>query len=273
MAGTAMMGLFNRKRPQRRPPERLLSYQVANLQGLGTRERQEDSFAFANALDVTEMRRKGLLAIVADGMGGLNNGKLVSDSCVKSILASFLELDREDSIPQQLRDCVFRTSEQLYAQFHGDGGTTLVGILIFQENLHWISVGDSYIYLKRGRGLYRLNREQNFRMETYLELIRSGDLDTTEIDQDPDAPRLSEFLGRETLTDIDQSLYPLPLEDGDRLLLCSDGVAGGLSESVIAACLEAERPAEACSRLEAEIKALEWLHQDNYTALVIQCGQ
>lgn len=268
-----MMGLFNRKRLRRKPPERLLSYQVANLQGIGTRERQEDSFAFANALDVTEMRRKGLLAIVADGMGGLNNGKLVSDGCVKSMLSGFAELDREGDIPRQLRDCVFSTSEQLYAQFRGDGGTTLVGVLIFREKLHWISVGDSYIYLKRGQGLYRLNREQNYRTQTYLELIRSGTLDSTEADQDPDGPRLSEFLGREVLTDIDQSLRPLPLEDGDRLLLCSDGVAGGLSEAAILACLSAERPDEACRRLEAEIRALEWVHQDNYTALVIQCGQ
>lgn len=269
------MGLFtfHRKRPRRRPPERLLSYQVANLQGLGTRERQEDSFAFANALDVTEMRRKGLLAIVADGMGGLNNGKLVSDGCVKSMLAGFSEMDREDSIPRQLRDCVLRTSDQLYAQFQGDGGTTLVGGVIFQEALHWISVGDSYIYLKRGHGLYRLNREQNLRTQTYLELIRSGNLDAAEADQDPDGPRLSEFLGRETLTDIDQSLRPLPLETGDRLLFCSDGVAGGLSETAILTCLEAETPAEACGRLEAEIRALEWVHQDNYTALVIQCEQ
>lgn len=267
------MGLFNRKRPRKRPPERLLSYQVANLQGIGTRERQEDSFAFANALDVTEMRRKGLFAIVADGMGGLSNGKLVSDACVKSILAGFSEMDREGSLPQQLRDCVLSTSEQLYAQFQGDGGTTLVGALIFQENLHWISVGDSYIYLKRGDGLYRLNREQNLRTQMYLELIRSGDLDPTEADRDPDGPRLSEFLGRDALTDIDQSLLPLPLENGDRLLLCSDGVAGGLSEAAILACLGAERPDEACRRLETEIKALEWVHQDNYTALVIQCGQ
>lgn len=267
------MGLFNRKRRQRRQPERLLSYQVANLQGLGTRERQEDSFAFANALDVTEMRRKGLLAIVADGMGGLNNGKLVSDACVKSILSGFSEMDRERSLPRQLRDCVLSTSEQLYAQFQGDGGTTLVGALIFQENLHWISVGDSYIYLKRGHGLYRLNREQNLRTQMYLELIQSGNLDSTGADQDPDGSRLSEFLGRDALTDIDQSLRPLPLESGDRLLLCSDGAAGGLSEAVILACLEAERPDEACRRLEAEIKALEWVHQDNYTALVIQCGQ
>lgn len=267
------MGLFNWKRPRQRVPERLLSYQVANLQGLGTRERQEDSFAFANALDVTEMRRKGLLAVVADGMGGLSNGKLVSDMCVKGMLAGFSELDREGDIPAQFRECVLGTSEQLYEQFHGTGGTTLVGALIFQECLHWISVGDSFIYLKRGHGLYRLNREQNLRAQTYLELIRSGSLDHTEADEDPDGSRLSEFLGRETVTDIDRSLRPLPLENGDQLLLCSDGVAGGLSEAAILACLEAETPTAACNRLEEEIRSLEWVHQDNYTALVVQCGQ
>lgn len=273
MTGMVMMGLFNRKRSRRRLPERLLSYQVANLQGLGTRERQEDSFAFVNALDVTEMRRKGLLAVVADGMGGLNNGKMASEGCVKSILSGFAEIDLEGSLPRQLKECVQDTSARLYAQFQGDGGTTLVGALIFQECLHWVSVGDSCIYLKRGHGLYRLNQEQNLRTQMYLDLIRDGNLDSAEADQDPDGPRLSAFLGQENLTDVDQSLRPLLLADGDRLLLCSDGVAGGLSETVIFACLEAEKPIEACNRLEAEIKALEWIHQDNYTALVIQCGQ
>ena len=50
-------------------PVRRLSYQAANLQGIGTRTRQEDSFAFANAMDVTAMRRDGLLAVVADLAG------------------------------------------------------------------------------------------------------------------------------------------------------------------------------------------------------------
>lgn len=267
------MGLFNWKRPRKRPPERLLSYQVANLQGLGTRERQEDAFAFANALDVTEMRRKGLLAVVADGMGGLSNGNQISDLCVKRMLAGFSELDRDGSIPEQLKECARGASKQIYEQFHGTGGTTLVCALIFQETLHWISIGDSFIYLKRGPCLYRLNREQNLRTQSYLELIRSGNLDPSEANEDPDGPRLSEFLGHEALTDVDQSLRPLPLENGDRLLLCSDGVAGGLSEATISACLESETPAAACSRLEKEIKSLEWVHQDNYTALVVQCGQ
>ena len=74
------MGLFNRRKKPSPVRERLLSYQVANLQGRGTRERQEDSFAFANALDVTEILRRGLLAVVADGMGGLKDGREVSQA-------------------------------------------------------------------------------------------------------------------------------------------------------------------------------------------------
>lgn len=266
------MGLFNRKSPPQPPVERRLSYRVANLQGQGTRERQEDSFAFANALDVTEMRRKGLLAVVADGMGGLSNGKLVSEACVKSVLSDFAEMDREGDLPGQLRESAAEASRRLYQQFRGDGGTTLVAALLFQEGLHWISVGDSYIFLKRGRGLFRLNREQNLRAQTYLEYIQDGRLDPTAADSDPDGPRLSEFLGRGELEDVDQSLRPLPLETGDRLLLCSDGAAGGLSEASLSACLEAPSPEEACRRLEAEVLALRWAHQDNYTALVIECG-
>ena len=76
------MGLFNWRKKPAPVRERLLSYQVANLQGRGTRERQEDSFAFANALDVTEILRRGLLAVVADGMGGLKDGREVSQACV-----------------------------------------------------------------------------------------------------------------------------------------------------------------------------------------------
>ena len=51
-----------------------LDYQVANLQGIGRRELQEDAFAFGNALDPDAIRRGGLLLVVADGMGGMKGG-------------------------------------------------------------------------------------------------------------------------------------------------------------------------------------------------------
>lgn len=252
--------------------ECLLSYQAANLQCIGTRERQEDSFAFVNALDVTEIRRKGLLAAVADGMGGMNDGKLVSEGCIAGVLSEFQSLDREGDLAAQLRDCVIQTNQRLYDRFHGEGGTTLVAAFIYQELLSWVSVGDSYLYLKRGPGLYRLNRDQNYRSKLYLEAIRSGALDTTEADQDPDGPRLSEFLGSESVEEVDQNLRPLRLTDGDSLLLCSDGVAGVLRESELLECLSTVSAQETCERLDARIRALGRANQDNYTALVIRCA-
>lgn len=268
-----MMDLFKRKRRHRSPQrERLLSYQAANMQYIGTRERQEDSFAFVNALDVTEIRRKGLLAVVADGMGGMDDGKLVSEGCIASILSEFQSMDRTENLADQLRESVLRTNERLYQRFQGEGGTTLVTAFIYQEALWWTSVGDSYLYLKRGQGLYRLNRDQNYRSKLYLELIRSGTLDPTEANLDPDGPRLSEFMGSESVEEVDQNLRPLRLLDGDSLLLCSDGVGGVLREPELLECISTVSAQDACDRLAAKVRALGRSSQDNYTALVVRCA-
>ena len=273
------MGLFKRWRrgstaPASAPdaPPRLLTYQVGNLQGQGTRSYQEDSFAFANAMDVTEIRRRGLLAVVADGMGGLEDGRLVSQAAVAGLLAGFGEMDRSGDLAVQLRDCVLNTGEALYQRFQGAGGTTLVACLVFQEMLYWISVGDSFLYLKRGPGLFRLNREHNYRAQLYLRAVREGRLSAEEADRDPDGHRLSQFLGRDVVDDVDYSLHPLPLEDGDTLLLCSDGVGGVLDERVLMDCLEGCPPQEACARIDGAVRALGRVNQDNYTALVVACG-
>lgn len=267
------MGLFNRRRrPEAAPPPALLSYQVANLQGLGTRERQEDSFAFVNALDVTEIRRRGLLGLLADGMGGMNDGKLVSEHAVACMAEGFDALDRAGDLPGQLCGCVRRTAERLYERFGGDGGTTLVAAMIYQEKLYWASVGDSFLYLLRDGGLTRLNRDQNYRSELYLELIRSGALDRAEADRDPDGPRLTEFLGKPEVEEIDYSRRPLPLRSGDVLFLCSDGVGGVLEEETLRAILAGEPPAAACRRIEAAIRGMGRANQDNYTGLAVACG-
>lgn len=266
-------GLFRRK-PERSPAPapRLLTYRAANLQGLGTRERQEDSFAFANAMDVTEIRRRGMLAVVADGMGGMEDGKHVSEAAVASLLAGFHEMDRREDLAVQLGRCVQETAVKLYEKFQGAGGTTLVACLFFQEALYWVSVGDSFLYLKRGGSLCRLNQEQNYRTELYRETVRRGCLDPSEANADPDGHRLSQFLGKDEVEELDLSLRPLPLQSGDTLLLCSDGVGGALDEAALLDCLEEGEPARACARMDERIRSLARRSQDNYTALVIMCG-
>lgn len=265
-------GLFRRQRGRPQPSApRLLTYRVANLQGLGTRARQEDSFAFGNAMDVTEIRRRGMLAVMADGMGGLADGKRVSENAVAGLLAGFNEMDRQGDLAAQLGQCVLDTSDKIYDQFQGAGGTTLVAGIFFREALYWVSVGDSFIYLKRGQKLYRLNREQNYRTQLYLECVRAGRLDPSEANADPDGHRLCQFLGKDEVDELDLSFRPLPLQNGDVLLLCSDGVGGVLDENALLECLRTGDPAQACTRIGERIQALGRRSQDNYTALVVAC--
>ena len=266
------MGLFNWRKKPVPVRERRLSYQVANLQGRGTRERQEDSFAFANALDVTEILRKGLLAVVADGMGGLKDGREVSQACVAQVLSAFSDLDPEEDPAGQLREWADRVNGALYDRFQGEGGTTLVACLFLRERLWWISVGDSGLYLLREGGLCRLNRDQNYLAQLRLSAIRDGRLDPEVGLDDPDGPRLSHFLGDEHVEEADCSLRPLPLIEGDTLLLCSDGVSGVLDEKTMEDCLSAPTAEAACARLGEAVLAQARRKQDNYTALVIKCG-
>ena len=253
-------------------PKRLLGYQVANLQGLGTCERQEDAFAFANVMDVTLIREKGLLAVVADGMGGMKDGRLASETVVSSIRQDFGDLDYRSDMALQLRESLCRANEKAFALLDGEGGSTAVVCLIYQEQLYFASVGDSFLYLKRNGRVFRLNRPQNILHELYLEAIRGGTMDPSMARQDPEGAALTQFLGIDLLEDIDLLLRPLPLMSGDILLLCTDGVAGGLNEEQLIDGLTKPTPQEMCTALEQMVKqASAGQYQDNYTALIIQC--
>lgn len=256
------------QRPQIR---RLLSYQVANLQGIGARARQEDSFAVVNAFDVTEIKEKGLLFVVCDGMGGMKDGKLASETAVASIRSSFAVMDRSRDLAQQLKESVYLASQEILKYLKGDGGSTIVAGIIFQEQLYYASVGDSYFYLKRNDGLYRLNREHNLCSQIYLESIRAGTMEPRNGEELPETVALTQFLGMDGMNDVDCSVRPFPLRQGDVLLACSDGVGGVLDEAEVLTALKLENVQEMCARLEEKIAAHARKNQDNYTALAVKC--
>lgn len=256
------------------PPRRvrrLLSYQVGNMQQQGARDYQEDSFCFVNATDVTEIKANGLLALMADGMGGLQDGKAVSETALQAMRAEFAAMDRRGDLAAQLMEAVHRTNALLYSQFGGNGGTTLVACLLFAENLYFASVGDSYLYLLRGGGLSRLNAEQNQCHQQYAALLRQGILDPRSANEADGAARLSEFLGSDRIGDLDATRRPLALQAGDQLLLCSDGVGGVLTPQELYRCMKDAAPMEACARMDAWIRSRALAQQDNYTALIIRC--
>ena len=253
------------------PLPHFLSYHGAQLQQTGTRPRQEDSFAFANISDVTLMRCRGLLAVVADGMGGMKDGKVDSEAAIARIKTDFESLDVTADIPAQLRDTMIRANDEIFAELGAQGGSTGIVCVFYNESLYYASVGDSFLVLKRGNNIYHLNRKQNMFTRLCLQQIRDGSLDRFPAENNPEKAALTGYLGMRELRDVDCVLRPIPLMDGDVVLICSDGVGGVLSEDQLRECLSAPVPEEMCRRMHEMVIAAGRRYQDNYTALVVRC--
>ena len=274
-------GLFRRSRrttePQvtaqlpDHPQRRGLTFQVGNIQGVGGRERQEVSFALLHAADAGEIARRGLFAVVADGMGGLEDGKQISEGAVDTLLQLFQALNDEGDIPRQLKEGICAVSDGLFQRFAGRSGTTVVAVRIFQDSLHWVSVGDSAIYLMRGGGVFQLNQEHTYLNQLYARELEQERIDKSRADQDEDARRLTAFVGMPQLEQVDYSLRPLPLQAGDRILLCSDGISGVLSPPELMEAMALE-PDRGCSLLESMVLEKNLPEQDNYTGIIISCS-
>lgn len=258
--------------PEKKPIQRLLSYETAYLQCLGSRERQEDAFSFVNESDVMEIKKNGLFAIVADGMGGMRGGQEASNLAVNVMCEDFVQWDRQKNITQQLVESVKHACDMVYEQVDG-GGSTLVACILFRERLFFASVGDSYLYLLRNDELTRLNREHNVKHRLFMDAIRSGCVDPSVADGNRENAALTQFLGMPSLEDIDYLRRPLLLKKGDVLLICSDGVAGVMQESTIKKCMKISNAVAACAALDQEVRQAARKYQDNYTALVIRCDK
>lgn len=246
-------------------------YRVANLQGLGARTGQEDSFTVAGAFDAAMVQEKGLFFAVCDGMGGMKDGRLASETAIQSLRQSFQAMDRSQDLAPQLKQSVYQASAQVEARVWGEGGSTVVMGILYQDRLYYASVGDSFLYLLREGNLLRLNAEQNLLHQKYLESIREGSMDPLPLQDLPNGAALTGFLGMPGLDEVDCSVLPLPIDGGDVLLACSDGVGGVLSPEEIAEALQMPTAEEMCASLEARIVSYNRPHQDNYTAIVIKC--
>ena len=251
------------------PAEGPLTLRIANLQGQGDRERQEDSFALVNPAHGELRDRQGLLALVADGMGGMEDGKAASQWAAERLPQLFQERETED-IPGWFYRSAHAVSEEVFRQFGGRSGTTLVAVHIQGERLHWLSVGDSAIYLCRNGGVFQLNREHTCLNRLFLQELEREVIDKERAITDPDAPRLTSFVGIDRLTEVDLSLRPLALQRGDALLLCSDGISGVLTPPELLECMSSD-PEEGARLLERMVLEKQVMGQDNYTGILISC--
>lgn len=245
--------------PVTEQPVPLPVLELANLQGIGSREEQQDAFGISR---MARMEEDGLLAVLCDGMGGMAEGGRIAAETAAELVAMFPWED-DGAVPEWVR----QRSGRVYQQFRGHGGTTLVAALLRGRSLSFWCVGDSDLFLLREGTLYELNVRQEFRNDLVLRALE-GAFPVEDAFTDPQAGALSEYIGKEDVK-CDYTYLPFPLQPEDVLLLCSDGVSDTLTLKQIREAM-ALPPQACCDKLEEEILAAGRPNQDNYTAIVMQ---
>ena len=208
---------------------------------------------------VQDILARGKTAIIVGGTG------LYMDSLIKgNDFAPFPATGVREALEA-------RPIEEVYGELKGMGGSTVVACLLYDEKLYYAGAGDSFLYLLRQGRLIRLNRAHTLKNQRYLELINADCMDPTSARTMAEAHAVTQFLGVDVLDDVDWFRRAMPLEDGDTLLLCSDGIAGVLSESQLAEYLNLENINDSCARMQQAILEKNLVHQDNFTGIVIRC--
>ncbi|WP_295882310.1 protein phosphatase 2C domain-containing protein [uncultured Thiohalocapsa sp.] len=243
----------------------------------GRRQEQQDAFGFAGFDDAVLRTHGGVLMVLADGMGGMSGGREASRIAVEHFMAAYRQKPAQEDIPTALERALAAANRAVYElaltrEGEGEVGTTLVAAVVHEGSVHWISVGDSRLYLYQAAGdTLTLCTEDHTQGNELLEQVARGALTRAAAEADPDFHALVSFLGLRDIPKVDRSVRPLPLTAGDRLLLVSDGVYGTLAESDIGMLLrdEAQHAAEALIRA---VKERAGAGQDNATATVIAFG-
>jgi protein phosphatase len=173
------------------------------------------------------------LFVVADGMGGAQAGEVASRLAAETFAGGLPDGGTpEQRLEVRVRDANTRIHDVSREDRALNGmGTTLTAAYLDGDELALAHVGDSRAYLMRDRELTRLTRDHTL----VDELVRRGELTEQEAAEHPQRSIITRALGPEP--DIDIDLHTHPMQPGDVLLLCSDGLTGMISEDEVAQIL------------------------------------
>jgi len=246
----------------------------AGRQFTGSREKQEDYYGFCPLTAETD-GVDGLLLVLADGMGAYAGGSLASRVVVETFIESFCF--SRGGIAERLRNSLRASERGLHEEIARQDenlkkmGSTLVGVIWTPGQLHWVSVGDSGLYLFRGGEVQRLNADHS--MAPVIEALAArGEITREEAAHHPDRNALRSAIADRPLELFELRDAPFELEAGDIVLAASDGL-GSLSPGALAAQLEINAAEPADQIATALLKAVEEVgkrKQDNATVAVIR---
>ncbi len=194
------------------------------------REQNQDTY------QIEKLDKNTLLCLVCDGMGGAKAGNVASalaaEVFVDEIRRTWKENMEQAQIDQMLQAAVklanFTVFDQgrQFEEFSGMG-TTLVAMLVTERETTVVNVGDSRAYRINEGGISRITVDHS----VVEMMVQRGELTREEARNYPGKNFITRAVGTETIADSD--LFHLDLQQGDFLLLCSDGLSNSVDEQEI----------------------------------------
>lgn len=242
----------------------------SNAQHTGCRDEQQDAFGFSDPALTPVVQKHGVVAVLADGMGGHMGGAEAAQTAVTTFIHAWEVTEQMDGPCEALQRALDLANSAVHEQASSrgeNGGSTLVAAAVHGDTLAWISVGDSRLYIFREGVLQQLTTDHSYaaRLDAQVE---AGLLSADEAAASPYVNALTSSLGQEDVPEVDRCVTPEILYAEDTLLLCSDGLYRTLDDSEIIAAMSGD-PAHAAERIVDAVIAKGAPRQDNVTVVTM----
>lgn len=217
------------------------------------RELNEDQIFFHRPDDPALLKKKGLLVVVADGMGGHSAGEVASGMAVEIINRAYF--DDAGKPGPALKNALQQANSEIHkASLAQDGlrgmGTTCTALVLQNGSAVSAHVGDSRLYLVRGGQIYLMTEDHS----EVMEMVKRGLISLEQARHHPDKNVILRAIGSHPEVQVSTWDEPFPTLEGDRFLLCSDGLYDLVEDDEIKHVIEQSVPAEACESLIALAK-------------------
>ncbi len=226
------------------------------------RLQNEDSCGYASTPN-------GYVFVVCDGMGGHVGGKIASNIAVKSIL-NFLNEQKNGNTLLIMKNAIEEANKNIYELSVQDKnlkgmGTTVVLLIIKEQNAFVAHVGDSRIYLHTDGKLHRITKDHSY----VQSLVDNGSITEEEAERHPRRNQIMNALGIFEEVKVELAEKPILPKNGDILMLCSDGLNGMIKDLIMETTLNKSISIKAKGNKLVEL-AMDAGGRDNITVQLIE---
>jgi len=206
------------------------------------------------------------LFIVADGMGGHNAGDFASKYTAETLLEA-VRSSQEKTPVKIMEEAIQKANRSLIEKAEEDQnlagmGTTLVAATIAEGCLYIANVGDSRLYVV-GKEIRQITRDHSL----VEEMVRMGEIRREDARSHPDKNIITRAIGAGS--DVTADFFEVDLEDGDMILMCTDGLTNMMEDEMIMEIMK--KPADLGAKAEELVETANRNGgKDNIAVLIIE---